>query len=156
MASSVELKTIPNPSIVRTQSILSATGSWQSGEKKQNKKPYTPFCSNHKTTLISSSSSPLSPSAHAHLFLPLLLFLLLLFGDCLAAFGCSPVSLKPISSITEIISLRGRVFVQRGWISQLSEAEENREERLRVTRESVCVWVCVCVMLLGCSWLLLN
>lgn len=87
-------------------------------------------------------------------FLPLLLFLLLLFGDCSAALGCSPVSLKPISSITEIISLRGRVFVQRGWISQLSEAEENGEERLRVTTVCVCVYgggLCVCYA----PWLLM-
>lgn len=35
LASSVELKTIPNPDIVHTQCILSTTGSWQSGKKKK-------------------------------------------------------------------------------------------------------------------------
>lgn len=122
------------------------------GKTKKKKKTAFPsvLITKQYDTVVSLPSTllPLSLSAHAHLFLPLLLFLLLLFGDCLAALGCSPVSLKPISSITEIISLRGRVFVQEGWISQLSEAEENREEWLRVT--SVCVCVLCSLVAHGC------
>lgn len=71
-------------------------------------------------------------------------------SSSLAALGCSPVSLKPISSITEIIFLPGHVFVQREWISQLSEAVENRGQWLRVT--AVCVWVCVFQLCALCSF----
>lgn len=76
---------------------------------------------------------------HHHLLLLLLFFLFY----SLAALGCSPVSLKPISSITEIIFLPGYVFVQREWISQLSEAVENRGQWLWVA--AVCAGVCACV-----------
>ena len=136
--------------------------------------------SNHET--MQKDTLQFSPShsqcAQPRLLLPpfpfffffLLFFFFSSLFSSLAALGCSPVSLKPISSITEIIFLPGHVFVQREWISQLSEAVENREERLWVTAVcvcvcvcvclcvcvSACVYVCVCTMLLGCSWLLLN
>ena len=97
------------------------------------------------------SPLPLTARAHSYVFFfpfPFFFFLFFFFSSLfssLAALGCSPVSLKPISSITEIIFLPGHVFVQREWISQLSEAVENREERLWVTAVCVCVCVCVCV-----------
>lgn len=111
--------------------------------------------------LFFQSLSSLSPSLCIHLCLLLLslllLLLLLLFSCSLAALGCSPVSLKPISSITEIIFLPGHVFVQREWISQLSEAVENREEWLWVTALCVCVFhLCALCSLAAHGCFLIN
>ncbi len=112
--------------------------------------------SNHETiqktlciSLLSSTHSLLFLQACAHCYV--FVFSPFFFSSLLSSFaalGCSPVSLKPISSITEIIFLPGHVFVQREWISQLSEAVENREEWLWVTAVCVCMRVCVCVFLL--------
>lgn len=116
LALSIKLTTIPKPPIVHAERLLSATVSWQAGGKKKS----ILFCSYYETIqkTLHFSLSP-CPCTHLCLLLLLLSFLLLLLllpfllFCSLAALGCSPVSLKPISSITEIIFLPGHVFVQR-------------------------------------------
>lgn len=120
LALSIKLTTIPNPPIAHAEQLLSATVSWQRGENEHSLPFFNKLVRKRHKNLLS-----LPACAHSCVsFLFPCVFSSL--SSSLAALGCSPVSLKPISSITEIIFLRGHVFVQWDWISQLSEAVENR------------------------------